>query len=198
MPAYEHVHTDCARSLAMLFLELGVKPPQGLSWVGIETQSSSNLPELRHSLARNALLRHRATHILWVDSDMAFPRDAFHRLLAHDREIVGVTYPRRVAPHWSSATDLDGKPFSPAAVGIAEAGVMGFGLLLTRCAVFEGEYEMPLFAHHDEHGYCTEDVTFARKVRERGYRLWCDLDLSREVRHASLRWLGSDQMEEQS
>ena len=74
-------------------------------------------------------------------------------------------------------------------------GVIGFGLLLTRISVFEGDYEMPLFAHHDEHGYCTEDVTFCRKVRARGHEIWVDHDLSRDVRHASLRWLGAEHME---
>jgi hypothetical protein len=75
------------------------------------------------------------------------------------------------------------------------AGVIGFGLLLTRTSVFDGEYDMPLFAHHDEHGYCTEDVTFCRKVRARGHEIWVDHDLSREVRHIGSISLGHEHME---
>lgn len=195
MPSYGQVATDCMRSVAMLLFAIGHNPPPGTEWVGIETQSSSNLPELRHNLAVNALVQHKATHVLWVDSDMAFPRDALHRLLAHDREIVGCNYPRRQGAHFSSASDLGGQPFKASATGLEQAGVIGFGLLLTRTSVFDGEYDMPLFAHHDEHGYCTEDVTFCRKVRARGHEIWVDHDLSREVRHIGSISLGHEHME---
>lgn len=195
MPTYGQVAADCARSLAMLFLRLGSDPPAGLECVGFEMASSSNLPELRHRLAVSGLVERKASHILWIDSDMAFPADAFHRLLAHDREIVGCTYPRRLGAPYSSATDLDGQPFKASATGLERAGVIGFGLLLTRVSVFDGDHDMPLFAHHDEYGYCTEDVTFCRKVRARGHEIWVDHDLSREVRHIGSVSLGHEHRE---
>ena len=182
-PTYGQVAATCARALAMLFHRIGHAPPAGLDWLGFEQQSSSNLPELRHKLAVNAMKIHNASHILWIDADQGFPADALHRLLAHDKEIVGCTYPRRLGSPYSAATDLDGKPFKASATGLEQAGVIGFGLLLTRISVFEGDYDMPLFAHHDEGGYCTEDVTFCRKVRARGHEIWVDHDLSREVVH---------------
>lgn len=182
-PTYGQVAATCARSMAMLCHRIGHAPPAGLDWLGFEQQSSSNLPELRHKLAVNALTVHRATHILWIDSDMGFPEDAFHRLLAHDKEIVGCTYPRRLGGAFSSATDLEGQPFKASSTGLEQAGVIGFGLLLTRACVFDGDYEMPLFAHHDERGYMTEDVSFSQKARARGHEIWVDHDLSREVVH---------------
>lgn len=195
MPTYGSVASDCARSLAMLLFYIGHRPPDGMAWVGIEMMSSSNLPQLRHDLAVSAMRKHEATHILWVDSDMAFPKDSLHRLLAHDLEIVGCNYPRRLGSHHSAATDLECQPFKASSTGLGEAGVIGFGLLLTRIGVFEGDYEMPLFAHHDADGYCTEDVTFCRKVRARGHRIWVDHDLSREVRHIGSISLGHEHME---
>jgi len=195
MPCYEHVARDTAVSLATMMLVIGNQPPEGMEFARIEWRSTSNLPESRSVLAHRALTVHQATHILWIDSDSAFPKESLHRLLGHDKEIVGATFARRNPPHWSSASDLDGKPFSPGQVGLAEAGVMGFGLLLTRASVFEGEYEMPLFAHHDEDGYCTEDVTFSKKVRARGHKLWCDLDLSRQCRHVGSHALGWEHLE---
>ena len=69
-PTYGQVAATCARSMAMLCHRIGHAPPEGLDWLGFEQQSSSNLPELRHKLAANALTVHRATHILWIDSDM--------------------------------------------------------------------------------------------------------------------------------
>lgn len=182
-PTYGQVAATCARSMAMLCHRIGHAPPEGLDWLGFEQQSSSNLPELRHKLAVNALTVHRATHILWIDADQGFPADAFHRLLAHGKDIVGCTYPRRLGGAFSSATDLDGKPFKASSTGLEQAGVIGFGFLLTRVNVFEGDYEMPLFAHHDERGYMTEDVSFCQKVRAAGHEIWVDHDLSREIVH---------------
>ena len=196
MPCYDTVARETALSLSMLCFRLGQQPPEGLEWFGIDWRSSSNLPESRHVLAVRALEKHRATHILWVDSDMAFPKDALHRLLAHDRDIVGCNYPRRMPPHISSATDISGQPVKHSASGLESVSVIGFGVLLTRASVFTREYEMPLFSHHDEQGYCTEDVTFCKKVRASGLEIWVDHDLSREVRHVGSISLGHEQMEQ--
>lgn len=195
LPCYDAVSRETALSLAMMSFRIGAHPPDGLEWFGIDWRSTSNLPESRHALAVRAMTRHEATHILWIDSDMAFPQDALHRLVAHDLEIVGANYPRRVRPHTSSATDLDGKCFPPGRVGLERAGVIGFGLLLMRRSVLEGDYDMPLFAHHDEQGYCTEDVTFCRKATARGHEIWVDHDLSREVHHIGSIALGYEHME---
>lgn len=194
MPCYDTIARETTLSLSMMCLHVGQSPPAGLEWFGIDWRSTSNLPESRHVLAVRAIKDHAATHVLWVDSDMAFPNDALHRLLAHNLEVVGVNYPRRAPPYISSASDLDRKPFSPAQVGLAQASVIGFGLLLMRTTVFDDEYEMPLFAHHDEHGYCTEDVTFCNKVRARGHAIWVDADLSREVRHVGSVAFGYEHM----
>lgn len=196
MPSYGQVAVECTRSLAMMMHYIGHARPDGLEWVAIENQSSSNLPMLRHMLAVNAMGEHRATHILWIDSDMAFPRDTFHRLLAHDLDIVGCNYPRRLGKHFSSASDLAGNPVKPGSTGLEEIGTIGFGVLLTRVSVFDEEYEMPLFAHHDDHGYCTEDSAFCKKVRDKGKKIWVDHDLSREVRHISSISLGHEHMME--
>lgn len=198
MPSYGQVAVECMRSLAMLMHYVGAFRPDGLDWIGIETQSSSNLPELRHMLAIHALSRHKATHILWVDSDMGFPRDAFHRLLEHDLEIVGCNYPRRHPPHISSACDLDGQPLKPSSTGLQKVSTIGFGLILTRASIFEGDIELPLFAHHDDDGYVTEDVTFCRQMIKLGHDIWVDHDLSREIRHIGSVSLGHEHMMEAS
>jgi hypothetical protein len=195
IPCYDTIARETALSLAMMAFRIGQSPPPDLEWYGMEWRSSSNLPEQRHELAKRALKLRNATHILWVDSDMGFPPDSLHRLLAHDLDIVGANYPRRVRPYWSSASDLDGKVLDPSSVGLQEVGVIGFGLVLTKRCVFEAEYEMPLFAHHDEGGYCTEDVAFCRKVRKTGFKVWVDHDLSRDVRHVGSLALTYDDME---
>lgn len=194
MPTYGQVCAETMLSIGWLMFELGHHPPEGLEWVGFEYQSSSNLPRIRHDLAVSAMKQHEATHILWIDADMAFPRDSFTRLLSHDVEVVGVNYPRRLGSHHSTATDLHDRPLNPQQRGLQRVSVIGFGLLLTRISVFEDQFDMPLFAHHDADGYCSEDVTFCRKVRANGHDIWVDHDLSREVRHVSSHALTYEDM----
>lgn len=196
MPTYGQVAVECMRSMAMMMHYIGMNRPEGLEWIGIETQSSSNLPELRHMLAVRAHKKHRATHILWIDSDMQFPRDTFHRLLEHDVDIVGCNYPRRHPPHYSSACDLEGVPLDPTTKGLELVSTIGFGVILTRASIFEGEIELPLFAHHDDDGYVTEDVTFCRQMIRLGKQIWVDHDLSSEVRHIGSLSLGIEHMME--
>lgn len=196
IPCYDTFARETALSLAMMCFRIGQQPPPGLEFLRITWMTTSNLPRARASLAEEAVQFHRATHILWIDSDMGFPQDSFHRLLAHDLEIVGCNYPKRLPPRTSTASDLDGKYFPPGRVGLEQAGIIGFGLLLMRASVFETEYELPLFAHHDEHSYCSDDFTFCRKVRAAGHEIWIDHDLSREVRHVGSVSFGIEDIEE--
>jgi len=51
----------------------------------------------RESLAKEALAD-GAEYILWVDSDMRFPKNTLERLLAHGKKIVGVNAVTRRKP----------------------------------------------------------------------------------------------------
>ena len=50
------------------------------------------------NLLTQAALKTPATHLLWIDADMSFPRDALLRLLEHRLPIVGGLYFNRRAP----------------------------------------------------------------------------------------------------
>ena len=180
-PCHGFVAPETAHSLFMLGLHLGQDPP--MKWIGFQRYSSSNLSHSRAWLATDAKER-GATHILWIDSDMKFPRDALHRLLARNEAIVGCNYTRRAPPYTPSALDLDEKPIYTRgdSVGLEAAGILGFGLLLTSADVFD-KLSHPWFAQLDDDGYCTEDVVWCRKVRDAGLTIWLDHDLSREVAH---------------
>ena len=58
---------------------------------------SGVIQEARHRLFFEAL-KWDADYIIWCDSDHIFPVDAFVRLLAHNKAIVGCNYARRVQP----------------------------------------------------------------------------------------------------
>src|SRR5215475_3588790 len=76
-------------------------------------------------------LNEECTHLLQVDSDLMFPPDAIRKLIAHNVDIVGGRYNKRVLENGKAVptvpqeiTTLSEVPFVPA------------GLLLVRCEVF--------------------------------------------------------------
>jgi hypothetical protein len=191
IPCHDSIARETTLSLGMMMFEIGNRPPEGLEWVGIDWRSSSNLPQSRAILAERALNKHGATHILWIDSDMAFPKESLHRLAAHKVDLVGVNYPRRGRPHLSAAMDSANVPFAPGQTGLTPCTSIGFGLFLMDVQVLAA-LPKPWFAHHDEHGYITEDIWFCRLMRERGRRIFVDHDLSREVKHIASLPLGAE------
>lgn len=54
--------------------------------------TGSNIAENQNALV-DVMDERGATHLLLVENDMAFPGDALMRLLSHDKDIVGATYP---------------------------------------------------------------------------------------------------------
>ena len=135
-----------------------------------------------------------ATHILWLDSDMRFPKDALERLLARNRPIVGANYTARRMPHGPTAfatittgvdTDFTRLYTTPDSVGLEQCAALGFGVALTQMKVFE-EIPSPWFATpfvESDDGFMGEDIYFAVKARKAGFEVFCDHDLSKEVRH---------------
>jgi hypothetical protein len=183
-PCHGSVTAETTLSIAGLMLRVGLSPPEGMEFIRLNRYSSSNLSHTRAYLAEEAIKVHSATHILWIEADIAFPADSLHRLLAHGREIVGCNYTRRAPPYTPSSLDCDHKAIYTRddSTGLEEAGTMGFGLMLVDLRVFAG-LEVPWFSQFDQGFYCTEDVPWCRKVREAGHQLWLDHDLSKEVHH---------------
>src|SRR5690348_1014818 len=98
----------------------------------------SILPQMRAQLVTQAL-EHGSTHVLFLDSDMRFPKDTVLRLLAHDAAIVGTNYPRRSHPAVPTA-ETAVREFlytEPDSTGTADVLRMGFGCCLIRRDVFE-------------------------------------------------------------
>lgn len=175
--------------------------------VQIETfiVGSSLLTEGRHELVFHALAW-GADYVLWCDADHVFPKDAFCRLWAHNLDVVGANYARRGKPTAPTAAKMRGKTDRDNLVYTTEAKAqagevedidhMGFGFCLMKAAVFDGlqaqaesegrDSMMPLFemrANPAGNGIIGEDVFFFRKVRDAGFRVWCDHGLSWEVGH---------------
>jgi len=127
-----------------------------------------------------------ATHILWLDSDMRFPKNALEVLLKHDKDIVGTNYCKRLPPFVPTAT-AEGMQFHTFddSSGLVPVDSLGMGCILTKVSVFR-DMKQPIFPigwDEELKRYIGEDVAFQRKARLAGLTIYCDQDLSKMVSH---------------
>jgi hypothetical protein len=153
-------------------------------------QQCSVISMSRNKLTRLALAFDPAcTHILWIDSDMTFPADGLERLLAHDKDVVGAFYNRRMPPYTTVGHLLYAADVSKG--GLHRADIMPHGFVLAKREVYErlpspwySEGYDPACANEDDpDGSVGEDVNFSRHAVAGGIEMWCDADLTFEVGH---------------
>jgi len=184
-PSREMVHASFALDLATL---MGNAVASGHE-MGIFNCEGTLICDQRTTLAKKAV-DSGADYVLWLDSDMRFPKDALTRLLAHGKDIVGANYVTRALPVSPTARNFtDGQwwkvPTYNHSTGLEEVTAAGMGLMLTSTKVFK---KMPAPWFHI--GYATanemytgEDVYFGIHAAKEGFKVFIDHDLSKEVRH---------------
>lgn len=101
---------------------------QGFPTITIN-EKNSIIPMARNSIAEKAL-NMGATHTFWCDTDNVPPVDVIKRLIAHDKDIIGGIYCKRVPPY-----ELLGVPFGP--VDFQKAGVVPFWLMPGGCMMIK-------------------------------------------------------------
>lgn len=182
VPSGDMVHADFAMSLAAL---------------AFTTKNPIALLNAKGSLVvtnRNTLVDQAAQldceWLLFLDSDLVFPRDTIARLIAHGKDIVGATYCKRVPPYEVLGRTLTGERLE-AASGLVEVAGLPTGCLLVRRSVFEAlvrpyfrtpaheDGEIPGMPAHIE----GEDYYFCRVAREAGFSVWLDVDLTMQIGH---------------
>jgi hypothetical protein len=176
-PSGDMVHADFALALAGL---CNSTPP-------IETPIVNNKSSIVAAARNDAVRRAQemgCDFMLFLDSDMVFPRTTLHRLLIHRKDIVGAIYAKRVPPYALLGTALEAKPTCDEQ-GLTEMKRVPTGCLLIRMAVFEA-LSKPYFRFlNDETSgeIVGEDYVFCDRAREAGFRIWCDTQLSLEIGH---------------
>lgn len=165
--------------------ETGEKYSLSLNWC-----QTSLLPEGRYRLVED-LQRKGVAKVLWVDTDMRFPKEGLHMLLRHNVPIVGVNYVSRRPPFRFTAATLDNQVLQtkPGDTGLVEVGHLGFGFILTDISVFD--VDRPMFSfdwYRDETAggmwkIIGEDVQFCREARARGHKVYVDQELSASIGH---------------
>jgi hypothetical protein len=176
VPALSNVPAVFANDLAMLYAETCAALPH----VTLAMMVGTFVHQAREKLLHDMVELWCATHILWLDTDMTFPRDAALRLLQHDRGVVAANYVTRVAPSRPTAR-RDGQCVSSHdATGLEAVDHVGMGVFLMRTAAVK-ELPRPRFWYSTETE--TEDVYFCRLLKAVGHEIWIDHDLSKEVGH---------------
>lgn len=147
---------------------------------------TSILPLSRQFLAVKAM-ECKATHILWIDSDMEFPRDTLIRLARHDHPVVAANCMARRSPFMLTARDESNHQVFTThdSSGIEKVARVGFGLVWMSTEVLK-KMPLPWFNLEwlPEMGiFRGEDYWFCEQAKAAGFDLYIDHDLSKEVKH---------------
>jgi hypothetical protein len=158
--------------------------------VMLYTSHGTLIASQRTELARQAL-EAGADYLLWLDSDMRFPKETIGHLLSRDKPIVAANYSTRRMPVKPTAMVDDGSGnvgrvyTAPDSEGLQPVDYLGMGVMMVKREVFE-KLEQPWFAipYSTKGGhYIGEDCFFCTKAREAGFEVLVDHDLSHHVKH---------------
>lgn len=162
------------------------------------------LPGTYIQCARQELMQHvleaEDDYVLWLDSDMRFPRETFAHLIQHRVAMVGANYSKRAILSEPIAIKHVGREGSghereklypdDDATGLVEVESIGFGCLLMRMKDFKNLPPLtqgPWFEQTyrgDIDQWTGEDVFFCEMVRKKlGIKVMVDQDLSRAIAH---------------
>lgn len=189
IPAQDMVHTTFMND----FIELFAFTNGGSRTVDIKQMNGCYLDLLRNQLIESALAG-KPDYILMLDSDMRFPKDAAARLIRADKDIIACNYTRRRPPFTPIGMTGNGntriEPLNCS--GVERVALLPTGIMMIKPSVFE-KIAYPWFESywrkegHDgkpENRLIGEDVYFCAKANDAGIGVYCEHDLSKEVRHS--------------
>lgn len=185
-------------ALAIMVADFMTWRPAGCKskFVQIFTQDSSMLVQSRHDLVKNALGA-GATHVLFLDSDMVFPKNLLQDLLLRDKDIVAVNCTTRGWPVAFIAHDfMQDLVDSRGRTGLEKVQQVGLAVMLIKAHVLKA-LRPPMFMMEwvpDTGSYCGEDIYFCQLVQDAGFDVWIDHDLSSKVLHVGHMAFGPDLM----
>lgn len=189
VPARDSVMTGFFHSASMMMAASANHPDIELS---LSTSAGTLICDQRQSLAQ-AMLNEGCDWILYLDSDMRFPKETLLRLLARNAPFVTCNYTTRRAPAepvaFKRIGTLEKLYTDPDSEGVEACSANGLGIALIHRVVFEQTpkpwFHIPYIPEKD--GFWGEDVWFCNSVRKAGFDILVDHDLSKEVKHIGLR-----------
>lgn len=193
------------KSLALAFADwMNWRPEPDLrvasKMVQLLTVRSSMLVQSRHSLVRSAM-KAGCSHILFLDSDMAFPKDLFRRMWERDKDILAANCVTRTFPCKPVSHDYKGNVIdSRGRRGLEAVRQAGLAVCMIKREVFE-KIQPPFFSMEwvpDMGAYAGEDVYFTQVVQEAGFKVLVDHDISKEIYHCGYYTYGHDDIDREA
>jgi hypothetical protein len=133
----------------------------------------------------------KASHLLFIDSDMRFPEDTVDRLLAADKYIAAANCVMRTMPELWVARKDGVHVSSVGKSGLEAVDTMGCGVMLIKMGVFDALSQPWFSTPFNGSDHTGEDVFFCQLARRAGLSVWIDHDLSQMVRHTGTVELGA-------
>lgn len=189
VPARDQVCTGFFHSASMMMAVAANHPDIEIS---LSTSAGTLICDQRQNLAQ-AMIDDGSDWILFLDSDMRFPKETLLRLLSRNTPFVACNYTTRRAPAepvaFKRIGTLEKLYTDPDSEGLEECSAIGLGIALIHRVVFEQTpkpwFNIPYIPEKD--GFWGEDVWFCNAVRKAGFDIFVDHDLSKEVKHIGLR-----------
>ena len=167
--------------------------------IGLVFATGTYIHTARQELMIHALAA-KDDYVLWLDSDMRFPRETLAHLIQHNVTMVGANYSKRTLPPEPVAIKrIDDEPEllqqtefqeDMELEGLTEVEAIGFGVLLMRMKKFHALPPLTEGAWFDQHydaennEWYGEDVSFCKLIRKKlGIKIFVDQDFSRIIGH---------------
>lgn len=173
--------------------------------LNVYTSQGTLIFDQRNSLVRTAV-EEKCDYILFIDADMRFPKTTLERLLAHNKDIIGVNATTRMMPPKPTARNIqindDGsvdwlEVFSNKEKGISKVDAIGCGVMLIKTSCLKN-IPQPYFYFEQllKGKLLGEDIYFCIKAKDAGIDTWVDHDLSMEIGHVGSYTYGWDDIKD--
>lgn len=140
-------------------------------------------PARNRNLIIEQALNIRATHVLFLDDDVAFKPSLLNDLSRHDVDAVTGLYFMRNFPHRPILFDIaqaDGKCMHTVLngqTGLIPAVASGLGCVLIKTDVFRAMDKPWITLGEAEKDHWCDDISFFNRFRAAGFQLWCDMSV---------------------
>jgi GT2 family glycosyltransferase len=202
IPARGQMEVTTAFDLTMMSAYMAGKKNIDLN---VYTSQGTLIFDQRNSLVRTAV-EEKCDYILFIDADMRFPKTTLERLLAHNKDIIGVNATTRMMPPKPTARNIqineDGsvdwlEVFSNKEKGIGKVDAIGCGVMLIKTSCLKN-IPQPYFYFEQllKGKLLGEDIYFCIKAKDAGIDTWVDHDLSMEIGHVGSYTYGWDDIKD--
>lgn len=163
----------------------------------LHNKRGSILANMREWLVQEAI-EGGATHLLFIDSDQTFPRDTFHRLVEHNKNVVACNITTKMLPPSTTARLAEGVPLYTKEHDrdLVKVWRVGTGIMLLDLNLFKRDgMTGPWFNQRwnkENNAYVGEDWAFCEKLEKAGVNIYVDQALSGEVCHIGKLSYGHD------